>query len=104
MENLTLLRLNNWINVYHSEPESAPKAVIITKIDINHDPNEISIVKDFSRRNGWQFHLTSAKNCINVDEAFENLIKEALKKKYMIHAGEEDDFNDDSDYVEDDRS
>lgn len=38
----------------------------------------------------WQFHLTSSKECINVDEAFDSLIKLSLNRKYGINDGEID--------------
>lgn len=88
--------------MYHSEPESSVRSIIVTKIDIEHDQNDVLKIKAFARRNNWQFHLTSAKNCVNVDEAFEKLIKETLKKKYMINNGEEEDFNDQSEENEQD--
>lgn len=39
---------------------------------------------------GWQFAMTSAKNDINVDESFENLIAEAMRIKYGVEMSDEE--------------
>lgn len=63
---------------------------MITKIDIDHSLEIIQEARSFAREMNWQFHLTSAKECINVENAFESLVKAALRNKYGITEGDGD--------------
>jgi len=64
-------------------PESFPFMMIGNKLDLAEDQRavEYSQAKEFSRREGMEFLETSARDNVNVEEAFKVLAKQALQRQ-----------------------
>lgn len=63
-------------------PESFPFMVVGNKLDIAEDERavETSDAQEYCDSNGMSFIETSARNNVNVEEAFRVLATEALKR------------------------
>lgn len=66
-----------------SMPESFPFMVIGNKLDLAEDSRAVerSQAEEYSRREGMQFLETSARDNVNVEEAFKILAKQALQRQ-----------------------
>ena len=84
-------RFNELIYSYHREPEKVQIALFITKIDLCHQPKDLIKANNFANQKGWNFYMTSSKKNIAVDESFQKLIKNALKRKYGLEGTSEED-------------
>ena len=78
----------NWKNSFLQKsmvtmPESFPFMMIGNKLDLAEDQRavEYSQAKEFSRREGMEFLETSARDNVNVEEAFKVLAKQALQRQ-----------------------
>lgn len=64
-----------------SMPESFPFMVIGNKLDIEEDRSvEKETAGEFAKQEGMEFLETSAKDNVNVEEAFKILASQALKR------------------------
>lgn len=64
-----------------SMPESFPFMVIGNKLDIEEDRSvEKETAAEFAKQEGMEFLETSAKDNVNVEEAFKILASQALKR------------------------
>lgn len=65
-----------------SMPETFPFMVVGNKLDLAEDSRVIerATAEDFCKREGMQLLETSARDNINVEEAFAQLAEQALKR------------------------
>ena len=79
--------LNFWLKSYKENAESGSVCLVIgNKIDLN-EKRVVSIEegKNIAKEYGVHFIETSAKNAINVEEAFLNVAKEIMEKENEIN-------------------
>lgn len=64
-------------------PESFPFMVVGNKLDLAEDSRAVerSAAEEFCRREGMEFLETSARDNLNVEEAFKCLAAQALKRQ-----------------------
>lgn len=86
--NWSFENINNWKDSFLqksmvSMPESFPFMVVGNKLDIAEDDRavETSDAQEYCDSNGMSFIETSARNNVNVEEAFRVLATEALKRQ-----------------------
>ena len=78
----------NWKNSFLqksmvSMPETFPFMVVGNKLDLAEDSRVVdrAVGEDFCKREGMEFIETSARDNLNVEEAFAQLAEQALKRQ-----------------------
>lgn len=78
------IRFHSWIKTYHEDPENVPIAGFLTKIDIPHHHSVDLQFMDYCKMKGWGMEKTSAKQDVNVQDSFFQIIKSVLKQKFGL--------------------
>jgi len=77
----TFDNLKTWIkSLNENAEENIPKIIICNKIDLENNISQ-SKIKSFMKENNLQIFQSLAKANTNINEPFDNIIKEVLKIK-----------------------